>query len=323
MDKNILEKAMAIATETPSLDIPQEIALKYDGTNSYYKNVYKNIKLFLQQDRVLLDKLKCLEMVEKKVRGKWRAAIKQRIDTIKSSLELIHSRLLQWWETYERCPISIKVSNASVGENVCFGYYECFLENGKPIMSKIAWKVLFKSQNRALLISDLVLDLTPYSYDGAPWATSNLRKWCQKLYANNFTGDEKKHIITANIRTPDVPGGAVTADNVFCLSSTEVQQYMPNDKSRKTSLTQALKDNLLIIWDCAADVVPMNRRSEGWWTRSLSNNSAFAVSVTDHFMSEHMANSLNIPITYSRKLNPDAFKACHLGVRPALWVRTE
>ena len=327
MDKKLLEQALQIASENPNNDPIKALPIPSAPIADHYKAVYRNIKLFLDHDKVLQNKYKCLNSALEGLGafgGKNKKIINQRIETLKATMETMHQQLLSWWTDYENCPISIKVGNTPVGETVCFGYYECFKENYKKIMSKISWKVLTKLQDRALLISDCILDVTSYSslqYEA--WPTCNLRKWCQDLYAKNFTNAERQYIFTTNVRTPDNQYGTVTTDKIFILSATEIQKYMPTQSDRYTRLTQCAEDSHFTAWECFEDVVPHGRRLDGWWTRSPSNNPRNAACVLDHFTTQYRANSLGIPITESRKIHGEGLKICPMGIRPALWVKIE
>ncbi len=327
MDKKLLEQAIQISSENPKKDEIKALEIPSSPTSEHYKAVYKNITLFLEHDKELQKKYKCLNLAIEKLGffgGKNKKIIKKRIETLKETMEVIHKQLLSWWEEYEKCPISIKVGNTSVGATVCFGSYRCFKENYKKIMSKISWKVLTKTQDRALLISDCVLDVISYSslqYEA--WPTCNLRKWCQDLYAKNFTNEERQYILTTNIRTPDNQHGNITTDKIFILSAAEIQKYMPTQSVRYTRLTQCAEDEHMLAWDCYEDVVPRGRRLDGWWTRTPGMNSQNAHCILDHFTTEYRAHSLGIPITKSRKIYNEALKICPMGIRPALWVKVE
>ena len=327
MDKKLLEQAMQISSENPKYDEIKALDIPSSPSAEHYKAVYKNITLFLEQDKKLQKKYNCLNLAIEEsglFGGKKKKAIQKGIETLKKTMDVIHEQLLSWWEEYENCPISIKVGNTPIGECVCFGYYECFKENFTNIMSKISWKVLAKNQDRALLISNCVLDVVTYSsmqYES--WPTSRLRKWCQELYAKHFTNEERQYILSSNIRTPDVQSGVVTTDKIYCLSATEIQKYMPTQRERYTRLTACAEHRHFFAWDCWEEDVPRNRRLDGWWTRSPSNNPRNAACVLDHFTTEYRANSLGIPITRSRKIYNEALKICPMGIRPALWVKVE
>lgn len=327
MDKKLIEQALKIASENPNNDLIQAFPIPSASMVDHYKAIYRNIKLFLGHDTILQNKYKCLNLALEELGtfgGKNKKIINQRIESLKATMETMHRQLLEWWTDYENCPISVKVGNTSVGETVCFGYYECFKENYTQITSKISWKVLAKLQDRALLISDCILDVISYSYlQYEAWAGSNLREWCQNLYAKNFTNAERRYIFTTNVRTPDNQYGTITADKIFVLSATEIQKYMPNYRDKYTRLTQCAEDRHFTAWECYEDIVPRGRRLDGWWTRSPSNNLKNAACVLDHFTTQYRADSLGIPVTESREIYREGLKICPMGIRPALWVKIE
>lgn len=326
MDKKLLEQALQIASESPNNDTIKALPIPSAPIADHYKAVYRNIKLFLDHDKILQNKYKCLNSALEELGsfgGKNKKIINQRIESLKATMEPMHQQLLAWWTDYENCPISIKVGNTPVGDTVCFGYYECFKENYRNVMSKISWKVLAKTQGRALLISDRILDVVTYSSSDGTWAKSRLREWCQKLYAKNFTNDERQYIFTTNVRTPDIQNGAITQDKIFCLSATEIQTYMPNTRDRFTEMTDCAKERHFTAWECWVECVPYGRRLDGWWTRSTGKSPRNASCVLDHFLTSHRANTLGIPINDSRKIYSEAFQDCPMGIRPALWVKIE
>ena len=327
MDKKLLEQALQIALENSNIDKVEELPIPSSPISDYYKAIYRNIKMFLERDKILQSKYKSLILALEELgtfSSKKKKIINQRIETLKATMEVVHKKLLQWWENYENCPVSIKVGNTPVGENVCFGYYECFIENKQKIMSKIAWKILAKLQDRALLVSDCILDLETYSsFQYESWSICSLRKWCQNLYAKNFTNAERQYILTANVRTPDNQYGTITLDKIFILSAEEISKYMPNYNDRRTKLTKCVEERQFLVWDVWRDDVPMGRRLDGWWTRTPGNNLKNATCVLDRFMTEHRANSFGIHSVDSRKIYSDALKICPMGIRPALWVKIE
>jgi len=326
MEKNLLEQAMKIALENPNIDLIEALSIPQTPLAEHYKVEYKNILRFLEHDKVLQTKYKLLNSALEGLGvfdKKNKMIINKRIDSLKSTMEKMHQQLLIWWQDYENCPISIKVGNTPIGENVCFGYYECFVENYTNITSKIAWKVLVKLKDKALLISDCVLDFKSYSslrYED--YENSNVRSWCKKLYANNFTNEERQYILTTSVRTPDVESGKITEDEIFILSATEVQKYMPTYEDRFTQATECAKDRHITVWDCYLAEIPYSRRVDGWWTRSF-NNGQNAYCVLDHFTTEYRAKSIGIKINTSRNLYNEALKICPMGVRPAMWVKVE
>lgn len=327
MDKELLKRANEIVKENTDDLIPKEIIICSSSEGDYYKNIKKNIDVYLARAKSISEKIRCLESAIEGsfFFGKNRRAYKLKIKSFQAPLETIRKQLERWWLTYENnAPISVKVGNTSIGECVCFGLYECFVENYRNVKSKISWKVITKQNGRALLISNCVLDVVAYSFQqNGGWQTSGLRKWCQELYEKHFTNAEKQYILTTSVRTPDNENGYITADKIFCLSGREIKTYMPNTSARFTRLTQVADSRHITAWDCYAESVPRSRRLDGWWTRSLGKNQDSACCVLDHFTTEYRANTLGIPITESRAIYNDAFKKCPLGVRPAMWVKVE
>ena len=99
----------------------------------------------------------------------------------------------------------------------------------------IQWKVITVEGNRALLVSEKILDCKPYNtvYTNTTWEKSSIRSWLNNSFYNNaFTDDEKRLILETDIKPEkdtiyDTYGdlGNATQDHVFLLSRNEMNKY--------------------------------------------------------------------------------------------------
>ena len=127
---------------------------------------------------------------------------------------------------------SVDFSGLQVGSYVSFGGYE---QDGNIMNGQepIEWEVLDIDEDRALLISQYILDYTVYDDQNVDttWEISSLRKWLNDVFLNTaFTSDEQSCIQSTHLINDDNPiygtyGGADTYDRVFCLSLVEIYKY--------------------------------------------------------------------------------------------------
>ena len=204
--------------------------------------------------------------------------------------------------------ISVNIVSAqySVGQKTTFGSYE--QGSGKK---PITWLVVKVENNRALLLSESILDEKPYhnSNSSVTWETSSLRRWLNNDFYNTaFTASEKKQIVEVKNVNPDTAGtiqgyyfstdgGNDTKDKVFLLSIDEATNF----------------NNKFGTWRCyftpyvgkkggyAADtnIGPL------WWLRSPGADSNCAAMVT---IDGILTNCFEPVSTIT------------IGVRPAIWV---
>ncbi len=140
--------------------------------------------------------------------------------------------------------ITEALSGAAVGDTVLFGSYEQDgdLENGAE---EIEWIVLDEQDGSLLLLSDRVLDEAPYTDDssGDTWADSHLRSWLNSTFLDTaFTETEQSFLCTVTVCTLreeswNSANGADSQDQVFLLSATEMQDYLPDYQDRRAGKT--------------------------------------------------------------------------------------
>lgn len=134
-------------------------------------------------------------------------------------------------------PDAIGKIEAKVGEYITFGHYEQDnkQENGPE---PIEWLVMDIQDGRAFVISRYALEYMQYhrtvSVDASvTWETWDLRAWLNNEFmAAAFMEEEQARIPTVTVPAHEARGfegnpGNDTQDQVFLLSSAEVEKYLP------------------------------------------------------------------------------------------------
>ena len=131
-----------------------------------------------------------------------------------------------------------------VGGTIMYGYYPQAVNSAVPgaenIVDPIKWRVLQVSADRALLISDKLLERKRYHSTFTPvtWATSDLRVWLNNDFKNKaFNEDELIGIATVTNINPNNPthgtdGGPDTEDKIFLLSYGEATRSLTSPAAR-------------------------------------------------------------------------------------------
>jgi murein DD-endopeptidase MepM/ murein hydrolase activator NlpD len=137
--------------------------------------------------------------------------------------------------TYTPQHISIKS-----GDYINFGKFEQDndLKNGKE---KLLWQVLAVENDKALIVSNKIIDTVTVSGDYS-WKGSTLQKWCQNFVndSTNFSDIEKNIIL--NTKLSDTG----TTDKMFFLSSSEISKYWKDINDRLTVTTDHTPSNMSI-----------------------------------------------------------------------------
>lgn len=202
-------------------------------------------------------------------------------------------------------------TSVEAGEHMNFGSYQG---------EEIEWRVLDVKDGNVLLLSEYGLDVKPYNEEALPdisWEDCTLRQWLNgEFYEKAFTDEEKEKIILSTSEgfikyNSRVLGGEYdnlereTEDNVFLLSYTEMQYYIPSyagdgsDKARCCYPTEYAKSNpeLIIYQDVC-----------GWWL--CAGRRGFSEGCRPMAVSD--LGSINVETdTASMKY----------AVRPAIWIK--
>lgn len=205
-----------------------------------------------------------------------------------------------------------------VGDLAIFGVYEQDddRENG---VERIEWIVLAVENDKALLLSEKILDSKGYNneYAKVTWETCSLRAWLNDDFYNNSFSDAEKAIILLNDLDNEstypskVDGGNDTQDKIFLLSYKEVTNPaygFNSDSSFKDPLRMAAGTAFAISEGLF--VFPDWKENEDlgfnyWWLRSNGADQGHASIVRRDgsiFKKSYYVN-------YS-----------YIGVRPAVWL---
>ena len=123
-------------------------------------------------------------------------------------------------------------------------------------VSPIEWKVLAVDGDKALVITDKIIDQVRFNekYADVTWADSILRGWLNNEFFNKaFTAEEKEKILTTAVSTPDndkwgTKGGEDTEDKIFALSIQELEELIPELNDRRAEATGKALENGVYIY---------------------------------------------------------------------------
>ena len=200
----------------------------------------------------------------------------------------------------------------SVGNTVVLGQYEQD-NNTSNGTEPIEWDVLAVENGKALLLSKHMLERKLYhdSFEEVTWETCSLRKWLNNdFYDTAFSRQEKNQICSVNNKNQDnlkygTDGGNATDDNVFLLSTDEVDRYLDwSQVVNSGSYTAYLRDK--------SETNAAGNYSGWWWLRSAGQNQYFVLycGTPDHDYEDIRYMGLDV-------MNPFA------NVRPAIWVSVD
>jgi len=111
------------------------------------------------------------------------------------------------------------------------------------IFGNTAWRVIDKKDDSfALLTTEKPIGKMPFNQEtgDCSWATSDIRKYLNGKYLDNFTEIERKLIFPTEILTApnsdySTDGCGYTVDSVFLLSASEAYQFFDSDEARKVT----------------------------------------------------------------------------------------
>ncbi len=186
------------------------------------------------------------------------------------------------------------------------------------------WKVLDIKEDRALIITDCIIDQRPYheTYIDITWADCSLRKYLNGEFYDNFNTVDQARIIPVLNKNPNnqwygTYGGEDTQDRIFLLSLDEVCTYFGDSKSKLYN-----KGKNQRYWFERKDENNSKRLARllgsewcwWWWLRSPGrvNIKAAYIWGTDGTIGIQGNNILKGNLSDGR---------CTGGVRPALWMK--
>ncbi len=193
------------------------------------------------------------------------------------------------------------------GDTLLFGRYP---QDAAGKEQPIEWRVLAVEAGRALLISEYALDCKPYNAkkEKIGWAEATLRIWLNREFYNQaFNEEEKRRIVHAAVRIdPESEFDTVTtaSDDVFLLSREEAEKYFADDAARVCAPTRFAAGHGAVQYQMHS---AHGVGTCWWWLRSRGDDGCSAASV------------------YGGGSADGSNEVDHifLGVRPAIWLKTE
>jgi hypothetical protein len=190
-------------------------------------------------------------------------------------------------------------NSTAVGDTIRFGGYN--------------WQVLDVQNNRALILSDKILEDRMYhsTQIDMTWANSDIRRYLNNEFFNSFSTSDREHIVETRIINNNnqwygISGGIDTTDKIFLLSLDEIVQYFGDSGQLSNRPANALYID--DRFNSSRVAMKSNGNSTWWWLRSPGDYSATASFVYGNG---------RIGIV-DRDGNGVASAG---GVRPAMWVR--
>lgn len=162
-----------------------------------------------------------------------------------------------------------------IGDVIEFGKYE---QEEIFKYTPIKWKIYDIKDGKALLVSELLLDIIGYEQGNEviTWEKSHIRKWLNEDFVKEaFSKDELNKINLTYVYNKDnfkykTKGGNNTQDKIFLLSYDEIKTYLPNKKQRIAKVTQVTGSSIAVSFcgsKCEeADLIDADKT--GWWLRS-------------------------------------------------------
>ncbi len=198
-------------------------------------------------------------------------------------------------------------ASVKIGDTVQFGAYGIENKPAKPIV----WKVLDRSADQVLLVSEKGLDYQTCHGDSGKsftWETAWIREWLNTDFYNAaFSEQEKDQIVFRENVTPDEPysgtiGGNKTRDRCFLLSKQEAEKYFPTQEQRRAQCTDAVYNREFKGSDLPDRAV--------WWMLRSPGVNLFAACGNRTFLS----------ITPEGTFDTNIDGLQYAVIRPAIWV---
>lgn len=222
------------------------------------------------------------------------------------------SRKYAWW--YERDMTGGTAAATSgeadgiygIGSRVFMGTYS---QGADGETEDIAWLVLDVDENYALLVSEYVLDVMPYSTSGIiQWENSDVRQWLSEGFYNEaFSDEEKEKIMCFEIENEDNPmydtdGGHDTDDSLFLLSIEDIKDYFGSIDTRCIATPYAQEKGVTVG----------SNSYTTYWLRSpgsmdiIGSEPGYAANIDYSGEIKYYGNDVTFDV---------------IGIRPAMWVK--
>ena len=204
------------------------------------------------------------------------------------------------------------------------------------------WKVLDVKDGKALLLSDLILDIRAYHSNEMPitWEKCDLRRYLNNNFFNGFVDYEKKLIVETKVQNENnlwdgTPGGPDTNDKIFLLSIEEADRYFGNSQDYQSKRSKNFNPSTKTFYNDANGMVLSNKHDHSrraardsataaglswfdnapghnWWLRTPGRAGAACVMTVGVIVVEGVSvNNNHNGVSYD------------CGVRPAMWVNLQ
>ena len=211
-----------------------------------------------------------------------------------------------------------RFADIQTGDVISFGKYEQD-GDGWNGQEDIEWKVLKIENDKALIVSNYVLDCQPYNttWTVVTWESCSLRKWLnESFYFEAFSESERNSILETTVINKEYPqsgakAGNTTKDKVFALSVEEVQTLFYSSATTRTTGTAYAESKGLFVFNGKA----------GWWLRTPGggygvSSSAAGASNASYVRRDGTVDWLSVDFGHGTDRE-------FIGVRPALWISLE
>ena len=200
----------------------------------------------------------------------------------------------------------IPLNQAKVGDKINLGSYEQD-NNAENDKEEITWLVLAVEGDKALVISEKVLDAKKYNSEKTDitWENSTMRKWLNNEFMEAaFKKKESKKIVETTLTNLDnpkhkTPGGNETKDKIFLLSLDELEKYFKTPELRSAMGTAFAEKNGLKLGQY------INNKGTAMWLLRTPGHKANGVCYVN-----------NDGIDYTTFVD---YESC--GIRPAMWIK--
>lgn len=205
--------------------------------------------------------------------------------------------------------IDTYVGQLKVGDKVNFGSYSFESYSKKQA---IEWRILDIKDGRALLWSELCLDIQPYCgwTSCSDWRKSSLREWLRDSFVSEYhafpNSRELNAICTADVEESKNPksgrvSGKITRQKAFILSKEEIERY-------------ALSKEVL-----AAKATPYAERGFNGhpYKKGIGNH---ITGLCYWLRTPGISADTQLVVGEDGQINEVKLEFCELGVRPAIWV---
>ena len=203
------------------------------------------------------------------------------------------------------------------GTKLTFGNYE--QDINKEGKEGISWFILARNKNKALVISEYVLDYLEFgSSSSSTWDNSSIRKWLNNtFFANALTAQQKAIVYQTNVTADSTPvkksywysngyyydyntytnQGSDTKDKVFLLSAKEVNSY----------------SNILNV--TSATPYARAKGATGMWMTRTKGDTNSTYSSRNNYL-----RTVTSSVSSDQEYLDSAKK---FGVRPAMWINLD